>query len=150
MLGYFESAIGWREVLRRTYREIMRDDAQGLAAQLSYYFFLSLFPALLCLIAIASFFPLQNITDDVVRLLGPFAPAEMLDLIKQQMLKIAEGRNGSLLSVGLLAAIWSSSGAMVAVVSAMNRAYDIDESRPWWKVRLTAILLTVALALFIV
>src|SRR6186997_1690576 len=141
MLAYLESSIGWKEVLRRTYREVIADDAQALAAELSYYFFLSLFPALLCLIAIASFFPLQNLTDDVVRLLGRFAPAPMLDLIKQQMVKIAEGHDGGL---------WSSSGAMVAVVSAMNRAYDIEESRPWWKVRITAIGMTVALAVFIV
>jgi membrane protein len=86
----------------------------------------------------------------MVRLLGPFAPAEMLELIKQQMVKIGEGRNGGLLSVGLFAAIWSSSGAMVAVLSAMNRAYGIEESRPWWKTRATAILLTLALAVFVV
>ena len=150
MLAYLESSIGAKEVLRRTYREVIADDAQALAAELSYYFFLSLFPALLCLIAIASFFPLQNLTDDVVRLLGRFAPAPMLDLIKQQMVKIAEGHDGGLLSVGLIGALWSSSGAMVAVVSAMNRAYDIEESRPWWKVRIAAIGMTVALAVFIV
>jgi len=74
----------------------------------------------------------------------------MLDLIKEQMIKIGEGRNGGLLSVGLLGAIWSSSGAMVAVVGAMNRAYDIDEGRPWWTVRVTAVTLTLALALFVV
>jgi membrane protein len=149
MLAYFESSIGWKEVLRRTYREVIADDAQALASELAYYFFLALFPALLCVIAFASFFPLQNLTDDVVRLLGRFAPAEMLDLIKQQMVKIAEGRQGGLLSLGLLGAIWSSSGAMVAAVSAMNRAYDIDESRPWWKVRITAIGITLGLAVFV-
>jgi len=150
VLAYLEKSMSWTELIKRTAREVSKDDAQGLAAQLSYYFFLALFPALLCVIAIASFFPLQNLTDDVVRMLGPFAPSEILDIIKQQMVKIAEGRHGGLLSVGLLGAIWSSSGAMVAVVTAMNRAYDIDEARAWWKVRLTAILLTVALAAFIV
>jgi len=150
MIAYFQTSLSWRELIRRTYREVMQDDAQGLAAQLSYYFFLALFPALLCLIAVASFFPLQNLTDDLVRMLGPFAPVEMIDLIREQMIKISEGRHGGLVSIGLLGAIWSSSGAMLAVVNAMNRAYDIVEGRPWWRVRLTAILLTLALALFIV
>jgi len=59
--------------VRRTWREIVDDDVLGLAAQLSYYFFLALFPALLFLLAVASFFPLSNITDDVGRSLGPFA-----------------------------------------------------------------------------
>jgi membrane protein len=66
------------------------------------------------------------------------------------MLKIGSGNDSGLLSLGLLGAIWSSSSAMVAVVSAMNRAYDIDEGRPWWQVRLTAVLLTISLAVFVV
>jgi membrane protein len=143
-------AIGWWDLLKRTYHEVMKDDAQGIASQLSYYFFLALFPALLCLLAIASFFPLQNFTDDVIRLLGPFAPHEAIDIIRQEMLKIAEGNHGGLLTIGILGAIWSSSSAMVSLIGAMNKTYDIDESRPWWKVRLTAIVLTVALAVLVV
>jgi membrane protein len=83
-------------------------------------------------------------------MLGPFAPAEILQLLKEQMVRIAEGRDGGLLSIGLLGAIWSSSGATVAVISAMNRAYGIQETRPWWKVRLTAVALTISLAVLIV
>jgi membrane protein len=150
MLAYFDVAIGWKELMQRTLRETMRDDAQSLAAQLAYYFFLSLFPALICLIALASLFPLEDLTDDVTRLLAPVAPAEMVAIVRDQMLKISHGDNTGLLSLGLLGAIWSSSSALTAVVSAMNRAYDIEEGRPWWKVRLTAVLLTVGLALFVV
>jgi hypothetical protein len=112
----------------------MKDDAQGLASQLAYYFFLSLFPALLFLIALASLFPLQHFTDDVVRVLGPVAPAEFVTIIQQEMIKLGESRDGGLISLGLIGALWSSSSAMGAVVNAMNRAYDIEDSRPWWKV----------------
>jgi len=150
MLANFDINLSWAELIKRTAREVMSDDAQGLASQLAYYFFLSLFPALLCLLAIASFFPLQHFTDDVGRLLGPFAPREVLDIIRQEMVKIGEGEHGGLLTVGLLGAVWSSSSAMLAAIGAMNKAYDIDESRPWWKVRITAIGLTLALALFVV
>jgi membrane protein len=150
MLSYLAVPIGWGELLKRTARETISDDAQGLASQLAYYFFLALFPALLCLLAIASFFPLQNLSDDMTRLLAPFAPAEILSIIRDAMTSIAEGQDGGLVGLGLLGAIWSSSSAMVAVISAMNRAYDVDESRPWWKVRLTAILITIGLALLIV
>jgi len=150
MLANFEMALSWPELIKRTAHETMSDDAQGLASQLAYYFFLALFPALLCLIAIASFFPLQNFTDDLVRLLGPIAPREMVEIIRQQMVKIAEGQHGGLLTIGLLGALWSSSSAMVSLVGAMNRAYDIDEGRPWWKVRLTAIGLTIAISVLVV
>jgi membrane protein len=150
MLANFEMALSWRELIRRTVRETLSDDAQGLASQLAYYFFLALFPALLCLIAIASFFPLQNFTETVVTALGPFAPTEMINIIRQEMMTIAEGNHGGLLTVGMLGALWSSSSAVVSVIGAMNRAYDVEESRPWWKVRLTAIALTIALSLMVV
>lgn len=150
MFAYFETTLGWRELLKRTYKDSMADDALGLAAQLAYYFFLALFPAILCVIAIASFLPLHNFTDEAVRVLGRFAPEEMVGLIQAQMLRLAEGNHGGVLTVGLLGAIWSSSAALVAIIGALNRAYDIEEGRPWWKVRLLAILLTVGLAVFIV
>jgi membrane protein len=150
MFAYFDMAIGWRELLKRTYNDTMSDDALGLAAQLAYYFFLALFPAILCVIAIASFFPLHNFTDDMVASLGRFAPQEMLALVREQMVRLAEGNHGGILSIGLLGAIWSSSSAMVAIINALNKAYDIEESRPWWKLRILAILLTVGLAIFIV
>jgi membrane protein len=150
MFAYFEMALSWPELAKRTYKDMMEDDALGLAAQLAYYFFLALFPAILCVIAIASFFPLQNFTDEMVMSLGRFAPEEMVTLIREQMTRIAEGNNGGILSIGLLGAIWSSSAAMTSIINALNRAYDIEESRPWWKVRLMAILLTIGLAVFIV
>jgi membrane protein len=149
MIGYFDVHVGWKEIVRRTVRDTLKDDAQGLAAQLSYYFFLSLFPTLLFLIALASLFPLQNLVDDITRLLGPVMPREALTIIREQMVKIADSDDTALLSIGLLAALWSSSAAMGAVVNAMNRAYDIEDARPWWKVRLLSIALTVGLAFFI-
>jgi membrane protein len=149
ILAYLDVHVGWKEILKRTVRDTLKDDAQGLAAQLAYYFFLSLFPTLLCVIALASLFPLQDLTEEVVTLLQPVAPAEVIRIIREQMLKIADGGDTAVLSLGLLGALWSSSAAMGAIVNAMNRAYDIEESRPWWKVRVTAVLLTIGLAFFI-
>lgn len=150
MLAYFDMPFGWRELLKRTYKEMMADDALGLAAQLAYYFFLALFPAILCMIALASFFPLHRFTDEVIVTLGQFAPEHMVAIVREQMVRLADGNHGGVLSLGLLGAIWSSSAAMVAVIGAMNRAYDIEEGRPWRKVRIAAVLLTIGLAVFIV
>ena len=91
------------------------------------------------LLAVASFFPLSNITDDVGRTLGPFVSPQVLELIKEQMQRLANNENGGLLTFGVAGALWSSSAALVSIVGALNRAYDIDEGRPWWKVRLVAI-----------
>ena len=142
-------SLSWSELGRRTWREALDDDVPGLAAQLSYYFFLALFPALLFLLALASFFPLGNVTDDVARSLGPFVSPQVLELIQEQMRRLANNENGGLLTFGVAAALWSSSAALVSIVGALNRAYDIEEGRPWWKVRLVAIGLTLGVAVIV-
>jgi membrane protein len=147
--GVFTTPLPWTELLRRTWRDALDDDVFGLAAQLSYYLFLALFPAMLFLLATASFFPLSNVTDDIGRALGPFVSRQILELIQDQMRRIAEDDNGGLLTFGVAGALWSSSAALVSVVGALNRAYDIEESRPWWKVRLVALGLTLGTATFI-
>jgi membrane protein len=137
------------KLVRLTWKEAADDDLLGLAAQMAYYFFLALFPAILFLIAIASFFPLWNVTDDLARSLGPFVSPQIVELIQDQMRRIAERQDGGILTLGVAMALWSSSAAMVSIVGALNKAYDLDETRPWWKVRLTAITLTIAVALFV-
>ena len=141
--------ISWAELARRTWTESVDDDVLGLAAQLSYYFFLALFPAILFLLALASFFPLGNITDDVGRALGPIVSPQVLELIQEQMRRLANNDNSGLLTFGVAGAFWSSSAAIVSIVGALNRAYDIEEARPWWKVRLLAIGLTLAVAVVV-
>ena len=141
--------VSWAELARRTWRDAIADDVPGLAAQLSYYFFLALFPAILFLLALASFFPLSNVTDDVSRSLGPFVSPQVLALIQEQMQRLANNENGGLLTFGVAGALWSSSAAIVSIVGALNRAYDIEEGRPWWRVRLVAIGLTIGVAVLV-
>ena len=108
------------ELARRTGREVLDDDVFGLAAQLSYYFFLALFPAILFLLALASFFPLSNITDDVARSLGAFVSPQVLELIQEQMRRLANNENGGLLTFGVAGALWSSSAALVSIIGALT------------------------------
>ena len=123
--------------------------SSDLAAQLAYYFFLALFPAVLFILALASFFPLTNLIDDIVGALRPIAPADVLGFLEEQLRRISNTDSGGILTIGILGAIWSSSAAVVAIVGSLNRAYDIEEGRPWWKVRLTAIGLTLGLAVLV-
>jgi len=140
----------WREIFRRTlYEAFWQDNCLALAAQLAYYFFFALFPALLFIAALASYFPLTTLIDDLFRTMGGFIPPEALLLITDQMIKISGGEHAGLMTLGMLLAVSSSSAAMVAIIDTLNNAYDVQEGRPWWKVRLTAILLTVAVATFI-
>src|SRR5690349_2103453 len=90
MFAYFRTSIGWWELIKRTAYETYEDDCLGLAAQLAYYFILALFPALLFLIALASFFPIDQVTDEVMRGLANVAPPDVVTLITTQMERIAE------------------------------------------------------------
>ena len=150
MLRALKIPISWTELATRTYREVLADDCLGLAAQLAYYFFLALFPALLFLVAIVSFLPVAGLLDAITGNLARVAPSEVLSIIQDQILKIAHEKNGGLLTLGMLGAIWSTSSGVDAIISTLNQAYDIQEARPWWKVKLIALGLSVALAAFIV
>ena len=150
MLRALKVPITWKELAVRTAREVMADNCLGLAAQLAYYFFLALFPALLFIVALVSFLPVSGLLDAITGMLGRVAPGEALSLIQEQILKIASGKNGGLLTLGMLGTIWSTSSGMTAIIDTLNQAYDIQESRAWWKVRVLAIGLTIALAVFIV
>jgi membrane protein len=150
MLKAFRIPIGWKELARRTASEVIADNCLNLAAQLAYYFFLALFPALLFLVAIVSFIPVQGLLEMITSTLARVAPGEVITIVQDQILKIAHDQNGGLLTLGVLGTIWSTSSGVDAIMSTLNEAYDIQEGRPWWRVKLTAIGLTLALAVFIV
>lgn len=147
---YFRPSLTWTEILKRTVAEIGADNCLGLAAQLAFYFFLALFPALLFLVSLIGYLPVENALASLLEALGAVAPGEALKLLERQIEELSNARQGGLLTLGILGAIWSSSAAMVAIIDAMNHAYDVPEWRPWLKRRVLAIVLTIALALFII
>jgi membrane protein len=150
MLAYLRVPLGWFDLVKRTASEALSDDVFSLAAQQAYYFFFALFPALLFVIGIASFFPLQSLTGDVVNMLGRVAPQMVTQIIVQAMNSLGQQNSGGVLTLGFLITVWSTSGAMTAIITTLNAAYDVTESRPWWKTRLIAIGLTVGIAVFVI
>jgi membrane protein len=150
MLAYLKVPIGWGELLKRSVKESLADDVFDLAAQQAYYFFFALFPALLFVIAVASFFPLQSLIDNVVQMLGRIAPGDVIRIVTDAMTSLSKQNSVGILTFAFIVTIWSSSGAMVSIIMTLNTAYDVMESRPWWKTRLTAIATTVGIAVFII
>jgi membrane protein len=150
MLRALRVPLGWGEILVRTGREMLADNCLNLAAQLAYYFFLALFPALLFLVALVSFIPIAGLMDAITGTLARVAPVEVISIVQEQVLKVAHQQKGGLLTLGLVGAIWSTSSGVTAIIDVLNQAYDIQERRAWWRVRLIALGLTIALAVFIV
>ena len=150
MLANLKVPIGWGELLKRSVKESLADEVFDLAAQQAYYFFFALFPAILFVIAVASFFPLQSLIDNVVQMLGRIAPGDVTRIVTDAMTSLSKQNSGGVLTFAFIVTIWSSSGAMVSIITTLNAAYDVTESRPWWKTRLTAIALTGGIAVFII
>jgi membrane protein len=149
MLAYFKTSLGWPELLKRTAKETQADNGFDLAAQLAYYFFLALFPALLFLIALAGVVADAGLVTRLVNMMSGAVPPDVANILRQQLVSISQGGQGGIMTFGVLAALWSSSAGIVALMEALNRAYDVEDARPWWKRRLTAILLTFGVAAFI-
>jgi membrane protein len=149
MLDRLRVPLGWVGVIRRTAQRTIQDDCLGRAGELAYFFFLALFPALLFFVALASFFPIHQFTDQMLSALARFAPPDVLSIVHEQLLQISKNNDGGLLTLGIAGTIWSGSSGMSSVINALNQAYHVQEARSWWRVRLTAILLTTVLAVFI-
>ena len=137
------------QLLRRTASEVVKDDVMGMAGQLAYFFVLALFPALIFFVSLVAYLP-GDMPAQLVTSVGPMLPESVRTIVQDQITALTEGEPHGLLTFGLLVAIWSSSAALIAISSTLNRAYDITEGRPWWKVRLIAILLTLILAVVVI
>lgn len=134
----------WFYVLRKTMHEFGEDQCTDLAAALTYYAVLALFPALLALISLLGVFgQAQNSVNTVLTTLKPLVSAQVLTTITPVLNQIAGSKSAGLaLVIGILAALWSASGYVGAFSRAMNRIYEIEEGRPFWKLRPVMLLLT--------
>ncbi len=144
--------ISWLELAKRVWKEAQEDNIFGRAAELSYYFLLALFPLLIFLTSIIGIMlgsgtgTRHALFDYLARIMPPSA----FQLIDATMYEVSQASGGGKISFGLLAALWAASNGMGAITGSLNVAYDLTESRPWWKQRLVAVTLTVALSVLII
>ena len=145
----FLGGLSPKELATRVVKEVQEDDCLGWAAQLAYYLLFAVFPFLLFLTALLGFLPIPNLMERLLAGLAMVVPGEAVTLLQDNIRQLVTAQKGGLLSFGILAALWSSSSAVVAITAALNQAYDVEEGRPWWKVRGIALLLTMGLSLFL-
>jgi membrane protein len=98
MLACFETTLGWRNVLKRTVHETYADNGLGLAAQVADYLFLSLFPALLFVLAPASIIPGFDLVARATAALAGIVSAELTNVVREELSNVVEGIHGRLLS----------------------------------------------------
>jgi len=141
-----------KDFLTRVWTRSEEDEILGRSAQLSYYFLLALFPLLLFVITLFGYMngAGSHLRDKLITYLGNVMPDSAFQLVVATIDQIIQARGGGKLWFGLLAALWAASSGLNALAQALNAAYDVPETRPWWKVRLISIALTVAIAVLII
>lgn len=136
----------------RLWTRIFDHDIFGRAAQLSYFFLLALFPLLLFLMSLLGYFAQagSDLRNKLLIYLATVMPSSAVTLVHTTLDEITQSAGGGKLSLGLLAALWAASNGMGAISDTLNVAYGVKERRPWWKVRLVSICLTITLSILIV
>src|ERR671917_1626312 len=137
--------------LRASVQEFQRDDALGIAAQLAYYLILAIFPFILVLVSLLGTFGSEGLASEVLAYFKRVMPEQAYEIIRTFTENIISGEAEApgLFTFGILFTIWAASGAFAALINALNRAYDVQETRPFWKVRGIAILMTLGLSVLI-
>ena len=131
---------------KRVYNEAWEDEIVDRAAGLAYYFLFALFPALLFLTSLLGLLPIPNLMDRLMTYVEQALPGDAASLLQKTLGEIVGGANGGLLGLGALVALWSASAGVASMMTALNIAYDVEDKRPWWKRRIVAIGLTMAIA----
>jgi membrane protein len=127
-----------------------KNHTMAFAAALSYYFVLALFPFLIFLSAVVAHLPLPDFFSQVMGLIARLVPAASMDPLRNLMKDTILSRHSSLLTFGILFTLWSASSGFTALIDALNTAYDVSETRRYWKTRSLAIGLTFSVGFLLV
>src|SRR5512138_1659967 len=134
--------MSWKQFAVGIKNEVTNDNVTDIAATVTYYGFLALFPFLLFLVALASVIITPDQAQQIVRQLSEVAPGAVTQIVGDRIQQLGQQQNVTLLGFGALGAIWAASGAIMALMRALNTTYDVKEGRPFWKTRGIALLLT--------
>ena len=138
----------WWGLRKHVWRSAEEHDILGRAAQLGFYFLLSLFPALLCVTALVGMLPLQSVLPQMMMYFQQVLPHESLSVVDTYLQQVSQDTASGLFSVSLAGALFAASWGMIAIISTLNTVYNVKETRPIWKVGGTAVLLTIGAAMF--
>src|SRR5207248_7009638 len=132
-------------LIKLAVKKLDEDELSTRSASLSYYFLLALFPLFLFLLSLIGAIagPNSQLQANIIGSISRLAPGSAADLVRTVVLQTFKSSSGIKLAAGILGALWAASGGMSAVVVSLNVIYDLHETRPWWKQKLTVIGLTV-------
>ena len=146
------SGSSWKYIFKRALSEFTNDGCTDLAAALTYFTVLSIFPGLLAVVSLLGVFGQgQQTTNAILNFLQDYAPAEMLTLLEEPITQLTSSDAAGLaLVTGVVGALWTASGYIGAFGRSMNKIYGVVEGRPIWKLRPFNLLVTAAMVLIVV
>src|SRR6476660_1635821 len=142
-----------KDLVRRIFYQIYEDQVLGHCAELAYYFLFSLFPLLLFLTTLLGYLAEANeeLRINLFTYIARVSPSQdIVNLRSDTLAEVTRGKGGAKLSIGLVVAIWAASNGMLAIGNTLNSACGLKETRPWWKRRIGAVVLTVTFSVLIV
>jgi membrane protein len=131
-------------------QEINDDNIYNGAAALAYYLTLAIFPAMILLMTIIPYLPIDRVDEAIMDLLGQALPAEAYDMVAGVVSEVTGNRRGGLLSFSLLGTLWAASTGMFAIMQQLNITYDVKEARSFIRARATALLLSLLFGLLVI
>lgn len=137
-----KSAVTTTRFIAKIIIRMQEHDVSGMAAQLAFFFLLSIFPLLLIVVTLLPYLPIT--AQDILAFLGTYVPESSMQIIESQVVNIMQG-SGKLLSFGVIATLWSASNGMNAIHKALNRAYNVEDNRTYLLTRTISIVLTIAM-----
>ena len=146
------SASNWGYIFKRSFNKFLADGSTDLAAALTYFAVLSIFPALLAIVSTLGVFGQGDATANaILKFLGDFAPKDIMPLVEEPIRNLSSSSGAGLaLIIGIVGALWTASGYVGAFGRAMNKIYRVTEGRPIWVLRPWNLLVTAGLVLLVV
>ncbi len=134
---------------KELYAAVTRDDLTGRAAQLAYYFFFALFPMLIAASALLGVIAksASNLNEQLLNYMATMIPPTAFQIVADTFHQTTHASSGGKVLLGALVAIWSASSGTSAIQDALNSVYNVRETRPFWRSRLVAVVLTIVVGL---
>lgn len=143
--------VSYKEYAKKVYKEFIAEDIISNAAQVAFYFIFALFPLLLFLLNVVGLFldAAVDVKQELFAYLQQVMPAAAITLVRDTVAEITQEGGGGKLTFGILIALWSASAGVDSLRIALNDIYNLEETRSWFKYKLTSVLLTLGIALLI-
>ncbi len=129
----------WKTFVNDLWRETANDDLWNGAAAVAFYLTFSLFPALIFLLGLLPLLPFPGMREVILATMDDALPGDSANLIRATVEEVLLQHHTGLLSIGALLTLWAASSGIYALIQQLNFAFEVEENRPYWQVRLLAV-----------